>query len=422
MAGAPGPLGPTSQGERIDSIDTLRGVAVLGIFLMNIPTFALPSAAFFNPAIAGGFEGADFATWLVSHVLFDMKMMAIFSMLFGAGVVLMADRLVQTGRNPGAVHYRRMVWLLAIGLVHAYLIWFGDILVAYALIGMMVFPLRRLRPAWLVLIACILIPIGMVFSGLMQVMFEMMRDATDADMTQAWEQQRPMFFPTAEELDFERQKLMGGFIDRAIQQIPGVVVMQTVVFFMFTLWRVSGLMLLGMALHKLGVFKAERSFRFYTIMLALGVVLGGGLVVTGVGVNRANGYDPIAFFGVVGWFNYVGSVGVALAWVALVMLLCKSGVLGWPRRALAAVGQMALTNYLSQSVIAAFIFYGWGLGYFDQLSRSELALVVLGVWVLQLIVSPLWLSQFRFGPMEWLWRSLTYFKVEPIHREKATQP
>ena len=422
MAGAPGPLGPTSQGERIDSIDTLRGVAVLGIFLMNIPTFALPSAAFFNPAIAGGFEGADFATWLVSHVLFDMKMMAIFSMLFGAGVVLMADRLVQTGRNPGAVHYRRMVWLLAIGLVHAYLIWFGDILVAYALIGMMVYPLRRLRPARLVLFACILIPIGMVFSGLMQAWFEMMRGSTDARMVEAWEQQRPMFFPTAEELDFERQKLMGDFYDRVVKQASSVAMIQSIVFVMFTLWRVSGLILLGMALHKLGVFKAQRSIRFYAILLVLGIVLGGGLVVTGVGVNRANGYDPIAFFGVVGWFNYVGSVGVALAWVALVMLLCKSGVLGWPRRALAAVGQMALTNYLSQSVIAAFIFYGWGLGYFGQLSRSELALIVLGVWVLQLIVSPLWLSQFRFGPMEWLWRSLTYFKVEPIRREKATQP
>lgn len=419
MTDVPGPLGPTSQGERIDSIDTLRGVAVMGIFFMNIPTFALPGAAFFNPALAGGFEGADFVAWLVGHVLFDMKMMAVFSMLFGAGVVLMADRLVQTGRKPGAVHYRRMVWLLAIGLVHAYLIWFGDILVAYAIIGMMVYPLRGLRPAWLVVIACIVMPIGMVFSGLMQVMFEMMREATDADMKQAWEQQRPMFFPTPEELDLERQKLMGGFFDRAVQQIPSVVIMQTFVFAMFTLWRVSGLMLLGMALHKLGVFTAQRSYRFYAIMLALGLVLGGGLVVTGVGVNRANGFDPIAFFGVVGWFNYAGSVGVALAWVALVMLLCKSGALGWLGRALAAVGQMALTNYLGQSVIAAFIFYGWGLGYFGQLSRSELAMIVLGVWVLQLVASPLWLSRFRFGPVEWLWRSLTYWKLAPMRRAGA---
>ena len=132
----PGPLGPTSRGDRIGSIDTLRGVALLGIFVMNIPFFALSGTSFFNPPADGGFEGANYAMWLVSHALFDMKMMAIFSMLFGAGVVLMAERIEAKGGKPAAVHYRRMLWLLAIGLVHAYVIWFGDILVTYALMGM----------------------------------------------------------------------------------------------------------------------------------------------------------------------------------------------------------------------------------------------------------------------------------------------
>lgn len=416
MSQVPGPLGPTTQADRIDAIDTLRGVALLGIFVMNIPIFAFTGTAFFNPPAGGGFDGLDYLTWLVSHLLFDMKMMAIFSMLFGAGVALMAERLDATGRNPAAVHYRRMLWLLAIGMVHAYLIWFGDILVTYALIGMMVYPLRKLRIKWLLLIAGLLFPVGMALSGLQQLLFETMRSAESGGMADAWKEMSIMFYPTEASLEDERQKILGGFFARALAQMPDVIMMQTWVFAMFTLWRVSALMLLGMALHKAGVFRAARSTRFYATMLAAGATGGGGLVGAGVLINHANDFDPVAFFGVVGWFNYLGSVGVALAWVALVMLLCKSGAMAWLRHALASVGRMAFTNYLSQSLIGAFIFYGWGLGYFGQFSRAELVPFILGVWAFQLILSPLWLSRFRFGPMEWLWRSLTYWKLEPLRR------
>lgn len=413
-AAEPGPLGPTSQTERFASIDTLRGVALLGIFLMNIPTFAFTGAAFFNPRVAGGFEGADYATWLVSHLFFDMKMMAIFSMLFGAGIALMAERLTETGRRAAGVHYRRMGWLLVIGMAHAYLIWFGDILVPYAIVGMIVYPLRRLPAKWLAVIACVLLPVAMVLSGLQQAMFEMMRASDDPEMIEAWRDVGNMFFPTEAYLEEERAKTLGGFFERAKGFAGDVAFMQIYVFGVFFVWRVAGLMLLGMALHKWGVFKAQCSSRFYAAMLLIGGVGGLGLVATGVVVNHRNGYDPVAFFGVVGWFNYVGSIGVALAWVALVMLLCKAGALGLLRRALAAVGQMALTNYLMQSVIGAFIFYGWGLGYFGQLNRIDLVPIVLGVWALQLVVSPLWLSHFRFGPMEWLWRSMTYWRAAPL--------
>ena len=420
MSAVPGPLGPTTRSDRIDAIDTLRGVALLGIFVMNIPIFAFTGAAFFNPPAGGGFDGADYATWLVGHLLFDMKMMAIFSMLFGAGVALMAERLEQTGRKPASVHYRRMLWLLVIGMLHAYLIWFGDILVAYSLVGMMVYPLRKLRTKWLLLLAGLLLPVGMAFSGLQQLMFEAMRSADSGGMADAWKEWSIMFYPTEASLADESEAALGGFFNRALSHAPSVIFMQTWVFATFIIWRVSALMLLGMALHKAGVFKTARSTRFYATMLATGVAVGGGLVGAGVLINHANDFDPVAFFGVVGWFNYLGSVGVALAWVALVMLLCKSGAFGWLRHALAAVGRMAFTNYLSQSLIAAFIFYGWGLGYFGQFSRAELVPIILGVWAFQLVVSPLWLAKFRFGPMEWLWRSLTYMKPAPMLRTHAT--
>lgn len=416
----PGPLGPTVRQDRFDSIDTLRGVALLGIFVMNIPIFAFTGTAFFNPPAGGGFEGADYVTWLASHLLFDMKMMAIFSMLFGAGVALMAERMAATNRSAAGVHYRRMGWLLGIGMVHAYLIWFGDILVAYALVGMMVYPLRKLRTKWLLLIASLLLPVGMAFSALQQMLFEAMRSAESGGMADAWVDMKIMFYPTEASLADESEAALGGFFARALAHAPSVMFMQTWVFATWVVWRVSALMLLGMALHKAGVFKAARSTRFYATMLVAGATLGGGLVGGGVLINHANDFDPVAFFGVVGWFNYLGSIGVALAWVALVMLLCKSGAVGWLRHALASVGRMALTNYLSQSLIGAFVFYGWGLGYFGEFSRSQLVSIILGVWALQLVISPIWLSKFRFGPMEWLWRSLTYLKPAPMRRANAS--
>jgi uncharacterized protein len=416
----PGPLGPTVRQDRFDSIDTLRGVALLGIFVMNIPIFAFTGTAFFNPPAGGGFEGADYATWLASHLLFDMKMMAIFSMLFGAGVALMAERMAATNRSAAGVHYRRMGWLLAIGMVHAYLIWFGDILVAYALVGMMVYPLRKLRTKWLLLIASLLLPVGMALSAVQQMLFEAMRSAESGGMADAWVDMKIMFYPTEASLADESEAALGGFFARALAHAPSVIFMQTWVFATWVVWRVSALMLLGMALHKAGVFKAARSTRFYATMLVAGATLGGGLVGGGVLINHANDFDPVAFFGVVGWFNYLGSIGVALAWVAVVMLLCKSGAVGWLRHALASVGRMALTNYLSQSLIGAFVFYGWGLGYFGEFSRSQLVPIILGVWALQLVISPLWLSKFRFGPMEWLWRSLTYLKPAPMRRANVS--
>lgn len=414
-----GPLGPTASDERIDSVDTLRGLALLGIFVMNIPTFALPEAAFMNPPLAGGFAGLDYGVWLVNHLFFEFKMMAIFSLLFGAGVALMGERIVATGRRPARTHYQRMGWLLLFGMLHAYLIWFGDILVAYAVIGMLVFPLRRLRARWLMVLGVAVLPVAMVFSGLMQALFELMRsqaESGDPKMVKAWAETRAMFYPSPDDLDEERQRLLGSFFSRAVGTAPSVLQIQVYMLTMWGLWRVGGLMLIGMALYKWRVLSAERSVRFYAAMTGLGFGLGLPIVGTGVWMMHRSGFDPIAYFGVVGMFNYVGSLGVAAGWVGLVLLICRLGLLTRVRSLLASVGRMALTNYLMQSLIAAFIFYGWGLGYFGQLNRTELVPIVLGVWALQLVFSPLWLARFRFGPMEWLWRSLTYMRLAPMRK------
>jgi len=436
---------PVAEGQRISSLDTLRGLALLGILVMNIPFFALPSAIWFSPPIAGGFEGLDYATWLGSHLLFDMKMMSLFSMLFGAGIVLFADKAIAKSGAAGGLHYRRMGWLLAIGLVHAYIIWEGDILVAYAICGMIAYPLRHLGAKALIPLSAVLLSVVLLTNWGQGVMFDYMRDqsAERAALVEAGEPVPPAmsgwadawdgvyddetgeqiqegmvqgFYPGPEDLAEEREAMRGSFLDRIEYRAGDVLFFQTYVMLTFGLWRVTGMIALGMALYKTGVLTARRSARFYAILIAAGLATGVPLILLGVRSSEAAGFDTIHMFKAGMNYNYAGSVGVALAWIGVVMLVCKSGLIAWLRGGLAAVGRMAFTNYLAQSLICSVIFFGWGFGYFGELSRSQLVPIVLAIWAFQIVFSVLWLKAFRFGPMEWAWRSLTYWRMQPMKR------
>ncbi|MGH9812009.1 MAG: DUF418 domain-containing protein, partial [Candidatus Acidiferrales bacterium] len=188
------------------------------------------------------------------------------------------------------------------------------------------------------------------------------------------------------------------------------------VFFLMFFWRPAGVMLLGMALYKVGALSAQRSAQSYATLVAVGALVGVPLIVYGVRLNEAAGWNLewSMFHGA--QLNYWGSVLVSLGYVGLVMLVCKSGALGWLTARLAAVGQMAFTNYLLHTIICTTIFYGHGLGYFGSVERTGQILIVFAVWVFQLIVSPIWLRYYRFGPFEWLWRSLTYGSLQPFRR------
>jgi len=191
---------------------------------------------------------------------------------------------------------------------------------------------------------------------------------------------------------------------------------QTFLFLIGIAWRAGGMMLIGMALYKLGVFSAARSNRFYLGLVGVGLLVGIPVVMYGVHRNELADWSlKYSFFFGPQW-NYWASILVALGWVGAVMLACKSRMLQPLTRPFAAVGQMALTNYLMQTVLCTFIFYGHGLGRFGMFERWQQFLVVVGVWVLQLVVSPIWLRYFRFGPAEWLWRSLSYLKLQPMRR------
>jgi len=366
----------------------------------------MPRAAYSNPTAYGDLSGANLWIWLLSHILAEQKFLSIFSMLFGAGIVLMASRAEDGGR-PGLLHFRRMGWLVLFGLLHAHLLWFGDILYSYGLCGLLAYLFRRQSPVRLVVTAVGFLAVS---SGLLLLLGTSLQNAPPAALTELERDWNPPAPAIAAEIAAYR----GGWLDQLPIRSTDAFNLQTQGFLFFTLWKVLGLMLLGMALFKLGVFNATRSTGFYLGLIALGVLVGVPVIAYGVGQNFASGwevrYSP--FFG--SQPNYWASILVALAWVGVVMLACKADRLAPVTRALAAVGRMAFSNYILQTLLCTTIFYGHGLGLFGQVERVGQIGVVATVWALELALSPLWLRYFAFGPLEWLWRSLTYWRLQPM--------
>lgn len=402
---------PTQQTERIVAIDVLRGFALLGILVMNIRMFASVFASYGNPTVYVDWTGANRWVWLAGHLLADLKMMAIFSMLFGAGIVLMTTRQEAKGLKSTGVHYRRMGWLLLIGLIHAYLIWPGDILVLYAVVGMIIYWARH----WYVPVQ-----IGV---GLMLLAFGTLILLGSAVSMENWppemtSEMKAMWAPSEQALNDELAAFGGSWLEQMPARAKLSIGWQTGGFLFFGIWRVGGLMLLGMGLFRLGIFNAKRSVGSYLAMTIIGFLVGISVIYAGYqrNVDANFAFEASSMTSINALFNYIGSLFVALAWVGLVMLVVKAGALSWLTKALSAVGQMALTNYLMQSIICTTIFYGHGFGLFGKFDYLQQMYVVLSVGIVQLIWSPLWMQSFRYGPFEWLWRSLTYWRFQPLAR------
>ena len=404
--------GPVAQDARIDAIDVLRGFALLGILVINIQFFAMPDAATGNPTAYGDLQGANFHVWLGSRMLALQRFMTLFSMLFGAGIVLMAARAEARGENGRVLHYRRMAWLTLIGLLHAHLLWAGDILFTYAVCGMLVYLLRRQSARRLLAIGATAIAVPSVFFWALGASMPYWPDEfLTVVIAEGWQ-------PTQATIDEFLTAYRGGWLEQAPLRSTTALGLET-----FGLLlsgpRVIGLMLVGMALFKLDVFSAGRSRRFYVLLAALGLAVGLPVEAYGVVLDLEHGWAATwsMFHGL--QFNYWPSIAVSLGYVGLVMLACQSAALRRVTRPFAAVGQTALSNYLLQTVICTTIFYGHGLGYYGSVDRLGQIGVVVGVWVAQVVVSPLWLRRYRFGPAEWVWRSLTYGTRPPLRRASS---
>jgi uncharacterized protein len=402
---------PARSSDRYEVIDFLRGLALLGILILNIQAFAMPFSAYGNPMALGDRGPLDFALWTWAYVFFDQKFMTIFSMLFGAGILLMTSRAEQRGGRSAWLHYKRMFWLLVFGLIHAYLIWHGDILVPYAISGMIVFLFRRMRPLPLAVIGVVVISVSPLL------MFAAGRSLPSAP-PEALEDLRNFWQPSSAVLQEEIDAFRGGWLAQMPKRAEFALGFHIMFIWIWAIWRAGGLMLLGMALLKWGVLTAERHRDFYPRLWVIGWMLGLPLTLTAVVLMSRSGWEMFFSLFVAGDFHYYGSLLASLGWVGLFVSLWITGALGGLAARLVAVGRTAFSCYILTSLICTFIFYGHGLGLFGRVGSAGQWLVILIVWTILLIVAPMWLERFRFGPLEWVWRTLTYGERQPMAREE----
>jgi uncharacterized protein len=395
--------------KRIMSLDILRGVAVLGILVMNIQSFSMPSAAYINPTAYGDLEGLNRWIWIFSHVLASQKFISIFSMLFGAGVMIFTDNAAARGLNSALLHYRRMGWLMGFGLLHGYLLWYGDILFTYGLCGMLLYVFRKLRPRLLIRIGFGFFLVPMLLDTFFAFSMPYWSEETLTSTLQSWK-------PDDAALQQILAAYRGSWLEQMEQRVPGYLFMQTGLFFMQTFWRVMSMMLLGMALFKWQVLSAERSSGWYFRFTLVGLLTGILLSSVGVVLNFRMQWTMEFSMFLGKQFNYVGSVFTALGYVGLVMLITRSSAFQGVKQTFSEVGRMAFSCYILTTLICTFLFYGHGLGLFGTVERKSQILMVPGIWILLLIFSTLWLRSFRYGPLEGLWRSLTYGRWQPLKK------
>ncbi len=424
---------PISESNRIESLDVFRGFALLGILLVNIIGFGLLSPSYSNPGFDLSQSGnASVLSWMGIELLAEGAMRCLFSILFGAGVVLFT-----TGKHARSAwtHYRRTFWLLIFGLLNAFiLLWPGDVLVTYAVAGALLYLLKEksvktlLSAAGVLVLLMSLLNLGMGYGlGLTHQAFERVAASEvpgaalqvsnqDRELAQVWKEFAADFEPSDTEVEAEYKERTSSYASAFQWTVAQNIEMYAFVIPVFLFWDALAMMMLGMALYKAGILQAQRSRRFYLKLMLLGFSV--GLLTNGYEISGAysNDFALIATFPQFQSTYHLGRLGIALGYIGLLGLICQSGMLKTMTRRLAAVGRMALTNYLMHSVICAVIFTGLGFGLVGQFDRFELYGIVILIWLIQLVLSPIWLKHYRFGPVEWLWRALTYGAWPPMKR------
>jgi uncharacterized protein len=426
---------PVSQSERIVLLDSLRGIAILGILLMNIPGFALPDPVYHDPSVLNEWGTINFNTWYFIDWFMEGSQRALFSMLFGAGIILFISRQEKKSEGlwPADYFFRRQLWLLVFGLFNAFvLLWFWDILFHYACIGMIAFTFRRMTPKALIIAAIVCLGLQtardnvdayrdrkMIAKG--ELIAKM--DTTTIKLTDQQKEdlgamtalkekasEKGRLKETNKNLAIVRGDYWGFYDYQSARSLRG-----ELFYTYFGIWDILIFMFLGMAFFKSGILIGQASTKVYWGLFIGG--LGIGLVLSYFRLQpyidyKFNEFDYkknvlFEFYEISRVFRSVGIFG-------LIMLLYKSGLFKWFFALLRPVGQMAFTNYLMQSLWVGLFFYGIGFGMFGKLERYEIYYVVGATWLLQIIWSHIWLRFFRFGPLEWCWRSLTYWKRQPF--------
>ena len=421
---------PVAVSARIASLDILRGVALLGVLLLNILGFGMASAGYFHPLVGlGKNPELNYAVWGIMNLFFEGSMRGLFSLLFGAGIVLFATGFgTRSGKEKGAfLHYKRTFFLLLFGMFDSFvLLWTGDILILYAMAGALLYPLRNARPKTLLILSATVLLCTSILFAVSGVFVEEGRDAAariDADpsaehsleereLAALWTGSENQFTYNESAIEEELDIRRGSYIEIADYSAKKVI--DSLLFFtpVYMLWDCVGMMLLGMGLYRMGVLSAQRSKKNYLQLAIGGFAL--GLAVNGFELFQAidSDFDAIVVSGYFQGTYQLGRVAMSMGWLGLIMLFCQGEIWSGLKNRLAAVGRMALSNYLLHSLICLVLFTGAGFGLIGVFERWELYVIVLLIWMVQLALSPWWLKHYSFGPAEWLWRSLTYGSMQ----------
>jgi uncharacterized protein len=424
---------PVAQTERIIILDSLRGFAILGILLMNMPAFSFPGVT--DVAASLSEKGLNYYAWYIISLVPDGTQRALFSMLFGAGIILFIksqEKKVE-GLKPADYFFRRQLWLMVFSLFDVFiLLWHGDILLDYACLGMIMFAFRNLSPKKLIIAAgvCMLLMMARENRDLYLDKSVISKgeaiaamDTTVATLTPLQKDDVQAMTDFKDRSSFEKRlqreekriRKMRGSFGYVYEARTSRYIENLVPYLFFSLWDVLEFMFLGMAFFKLGILTGQAKTKVYWWMCIIG--MSGGLLLSylrlqNIILHNFNPFDyaknvAVDFYNVDRTFRALGIFG-------FIMLLYKSGFFKWLFALMRPVGQMAFTNYLMQSLLCAIFFYGFGFGMYAKLQRFEIYYVVAAIWLLQIICSHIWLRYFLFGPFEWLWRSLTYWKRQPF--------
>lgn len=410
-------MATTSPG-RIVSLDILRGVAVMAILSVNIVGMAMIESAYFYPPDYGFDSTGDRVMWALNSVLVDGRFRSLFSILFGASLTLVVSRAVAAGRKGWAVHYPRMIVLLLFGVLHYYLLWWGDILVNYALVGMIAFVFWRLDARKLLSVAVLVLAVyylPQTIDGMAQLA------KVEAGLTPG---AAPELRAKVEEMLATRPVPVEEIAaaKAAHASIPAHLRAMTTGNAAMRPWyslpgyglETLGLMLIGMAGLKSGFLTGSWSRRSYVVIAAL--CLGIDLTVHTVAavLTLSADFAPQVYYPwtrtYVNPLHPVGAIGYA---ALIILIFSRPSALA---DRIAAVGRAAFSNYLGSTLIGTVLFFGTGFGLFGEVSRGQAWLFVPPIWALMLLWSKWWLDRFRYGPFEWAWRSLSRWQIEPMRR------
>jgi uncharacterized protein len=439
---------PVQPKERIYSMDVLRGVALLGILIPNVTALGIPGwnyhvpLAMTKPAFEGAHAHLNLTIWLFRWLVAEGKMRGLFSMLFGAGVVLFTNRAERHGTDAGVadLFLRRNLWLLAFGVVHAYFIWFGDILYFYGLTALIfLFPCRNLKTRTALLAGSCVLAAGMFLGPLsggvpiqdgllhrrvmtaekLQKAGQPLTGEQKSDL-QAWSKRLAEWKPDRQMIEADLAAKRAGYLSSQRSDVPWVREFEKSIFYDFGFCDVLGMMLLGIGLVKNGFLTAKLSNKTYAK-----VAFTAGVISLSV-VSLATWKAWSSSFGMLTserWLFFTmdpGRVSGAIAIAAIVMLAVKANTFPRLLRRVAAVGQTAFSNYLLTNIICKFIFVWGPWKLYNNVEYYQLYYVLLGVWIFNLAWSATWLKYFRYGPFEWLWRSLTYWEIQPMRIQRGS--